>query len=412
MQKLNHININDIQIPMIFEQSKLLPIVSLKIIIKACGSMQNNGLAGLSRIAAKMLNEGSKNLGANEFAKCLEDKAISFGTYSGVETFNIELSSLKENFEFGVKMISKLLKEPNITEDCLKKVKTNTKGQILNKKSDFDYLANNELSKLLYPNSELKNPILGDEKSIEQIELKDVKKFLKNIDLSNAFVVIGGDLSEFEAQKYSACLLASFKKGKKREISSFKPTDKELSKTIIKQSEQAYIYFGSPFDMQINSEDAYKAKVMAFILGSSGFGSRLMEEVRVKRGLAYSAYGRIHIEHSRQEFSGYLQTKNENKDEAIKVVKEVVRDFVENGITNEELTQAKKFILGSEPLRNESLAQRLQTAFKEVYSDFELGSLKQELKLIEKLSLKDLNEFIKSHDEINKLSFAIVTNEG
>jgi predicted Zn-dependent peptidase len=89
----------------------------------------------------------------------------------------------------------------------------------------------------------------------------------------------------------------------------------------------------------------------------------------------------------------------------------VVSNFVKNGATKEELKQAKKFIIGSEPLRNETLSQRLNRTFMEYYKGFPIGHSKKELELIEKLTLEDLNKFIASHDEINKLSFSIVTKK-
>jgi predicted Zn-dependent peptidase len=109
--------------------------------------------------------------------------------------------------------------------------------------------------------------------------------------------------------------------------------------------------------------------------------------------------------------SGHLQTKNENRDEAKKIVKEVIEEFVKNGVTNNELEQAKKFLLGSEPLRLETLSQRMSRSFSEFYKGLEIGYVKQELELIEKLSLEELNEFIASHKEIVELTFSIVTNE-
>ncbi len=410
MQKISYLNTGNIQIPMIFEQNKLLPIISFKIVIKSCGALQNTK-AGLSRIVAQMFHEGTAKLGANKFAKCLEDKAISFSVYSGYESFNFELNSLKENFQYGIKMLSKLFDDPNMTEQSLQKIKTITKGQILSKKSDFDYIAYNLLQKILYENTPLGEPMIGDEESVQSICLQDVKEFVKNINLSNAYVVIGGDLSEFEANKYALSVLSKFDVGTKQEIKSYKTNPDKILKTIIKPSEQAYIYFGSPFYVQPNSNELHKAKLAAFILGASGFGSRLMEEVRVKRGLAYSVYCKINIEFSKQEFTGYLQTKNENKQKAIEVIKELICEFVKKGVSEDELVQAKKFLLGSEPLRNESLSQRLNRAFSEVYRGFELGYSKNELKKIEDLTLCELNKFISSHDEIKKLSFAIVSNE-
>ncbi len=134
-----------------------------------------------------------------------------------------------------------------------------------------------------------------------------------------------------------------------------------------------------------------------------------MEEIRVKRGLAYSAYARINLNKSYSDFSGYLQTKTKSKDEAVKVVKEVIREFSQKGVSKEEFEQAKRFLLGSEPLRVETLNQRLSRMFLEYYRGYEIGYYKKELQKIEKLTLDELNSFIKKHQEINNLSFSIVT---
>jgi predicted Zn-dependent peptidase len=109
-------------------------------------------------------------------------------------------------------------------------------------------------------------------------------------------------------------------------------------------------------------------------------------------------------------FSGYLQTKLESQKEAEATVKEVIADFVKKGVTQEELDQAKKFLLGSEPLRVETLSQRLTRTFQEYYKGQELGSSLKELEKIKTLSLDALNDYIKKHNEINELTFAIVTN--
>ncbi len=261
-------------------------------------------------------------------------------------------------------------------------------------------------------NSSLQYPSIGTKESIEDITLKDAKEFLKTkLNLENAMIIIGGDLQKSEAKKYANDILNILPKGKKRKTLHVKTSCKESVRVINKPSEQAYIYFGSPLNLKFNDKEAYKAQVMAFVLGSSGFGSRLMEEIRVKRGLAYSVYARVSLQRSSGSFLGYLQTKNENKDEALKIVKEVISEFIKNGVTKDELEQAKRFLLGSEPLRNETLNQRLGRDFMDIYSGHGLGYSKEKLKLISKLKLEDLNEFISSHEEINKLSFSIVTHE-
>ena len=101
-------------------------------------------------------------------------------------------------------------------------------------------------------------------------------------------------------------------------------TTQAKEEIIKKETEQSYIYFSSPFHIEADSKENYKAKVASFILGGSGFGSRLMEEIRVKHGLAYSAYGQIKNNKSHSHFSGYLQTKLDNTQKAKEMVINIV----------------------------------------------------------------------------------------
>jgi predicted Zn-dependent peptidase len=110
-------------------------------------------------------------------------------------------------------------------------------------------------------------------------------------------------------------------------------------------------------------------------------------------------------------FSGHLQTKIENEEKAKELVKKTVDEFIKDGATQKELDGAKNFILGSEPLRNETLSQRLSRSFNEFYIGKPLGFHKEELQLIKETTLEELNAFIKSHPEIALLSFAVVSSK-
>ena len=150
-------------------------------------------------------------------------------------------------------------------------------------------------------------------------------------------------------------------------------------------------------------------KVAACVLGGSGFGSRMMEEVRVKRGLAYSAVMRLEAGKTLSYAKGYLQTSLKNEKDAQKLVQQVVDEFVKNGITEQELQEAKQYLLGSEPLRNETLSQRLGNAFSNYYKGLPLDFNAQILKDIQNLTLEQVNHYIQSHKEITKLTFSVVS---
>ncbi|MDR0666655.1 MAG: insulinase family protein [Campylobacteraceae bacterium] len=407
-----NIEVNGVNVPVIFEEDKSLPIVSMQLVFLSAGSIEDNGIDGLARFSAAVLNEGTAKIKAALFAKELENRAIDFSVSAGRETMVFELSSLKEEFAFGANMTKLVLAKPNFSKDAYKKVNMQTLGEILSKESDFDYIASLRLKELMYAKTPLGSASLGTKESLKKINIASVEKFVKNhLDLSNLIVVIGGDISADEVKTLLKDTLSPLSKGVKRELGFYNAADTKAYDVQIKKSEQAYIYFGAPFYMKLGDKDAHKAKVASFILGESGFGSRLMEEIRVKKGLAYSAYSRLSFDKTSSSFTGHLQTKTQTLDEAQGLVKKIIKEFTDKGATKEELAQAKRFLLGSEPLRVETLSQRLSRSFFEYYSGLGLGFSKEQLKKIEELSIEELNEFIKNHHEINELIFSIVTND-
>ena len=406
---IKHIDIKGVQIPVIFEEQKALPILNLQLVFQNSGYIQDKNKSGLVSLSSKLLNEGTKELGATKFAEKLEENAISLTTSNGFETFVIELSNLKEQSSKGIELLTALLKSPNYSQNTLDKLKTIQTGSLKRKENDFDYVSNNQLKSILFKDTALENPASGTIESISKIELKDIKNFVnQTVCLENLIIVAGGDYELAEFEKLIKPFLETLNVGKKVNFEKIDLISKKEEKVLIKDTQQAYIYFGSSFNIDSKDEENYKAKVASFILGGSGFGSRLMEEIRVKRGLAYSAYGSISINKSHSYFNGYLQTKNESADEAKKLVAELIEDFVKNGVTNEELSAAKNFLTGSEPLRSETLSQRLSRAFTLYYRGLAPDYSQKELEKIQNLELDDLNKYIKSHNEINNLTFSIV----
>ncbi len=408
---VNYIEVKGVKIPLIFEQEKRLPIVSMQLVFKGTGTITDTPKsAGLAKLSSKMMNEGTLSLGSNSFATALDSKAIQLSSSVGTETFVIEYGSLKDQFEEGSKLFSSLLKEPNITKKALDKVKTDLIGTLSAKENDFDYVADNNLKSLLFEGTPLALPDLGTVESVKKIKLKEVEEFLtQHLVLSNLIIVMGGDLSLDEAKKKAVELALNLEIGKSASIKNYEASALKKEKIIKRETQQAYLYFGSPYHLHVNDKENYKARVATYILGTGGFGSRLMEEVRVKKGLAYSAYARVSIGKSSSYMSGYLQTKLESLDDAKGTVKTVFEQFVHKGVTQDELDQTKKFLLGSEPLRVETLSQRLSRTFMEFYKGEELGSSQKELELIKNLKLSDLNTYIKKHKEILSLSYAVVT---
>ena len=406
---IDNIEVKNTTITTIEEQDHRLPLLNIQLIFQVSGSIQDGKKPGLAKLCAKMLGEGTKKLGSSKFAEKLATDAIHLSAHAGVETFVVELSALKEKQNEALKRLHELLSDPNLTQETLQKVKTKILGKLQAKEDDFDYIADKNLKKILFENTPLANPRDGTPKSIASISLEDVKNFLTtHLVLSRAIVAIGGDFDKTLKYKI-ADTIKVLPKGKSATLPFYEASNKQKETIEKKETKQAYIYFGAPFFMRVSNEELYKAKVAAFILGSGGFGSRLMEIIRVKHGLAYSAYSRINVNKSHSYFSGYMQTKLDSQKQALQLTKKTIHDFVTKGATKEELEQTKKFLLGSEPLRNETMNQRLNRAFMEYYRGYQPGHYKKELQNIASLSLEDLNKFIQKHKEIEQISVSIVT---
>ncbi|MDD7741325.1 MAG: pitrilysin family protein [Campylobacteraceae bacterium] len=385
------------KVPLVYELDESLGLVSLRLVFKNAGKIACK-IPGTAYLLARMLEEGAK--GDADFCKKLEIKGIELSAQTGTESFSISLLCLKEHFAYALNMLNELLSAPKFEPECFELVKTKTLGYISASKSNLDHQAKLMLNKLIFENHPFSFSKHGDEESLAKIELSDVVSFFKeNLILENLFIVLGGNAKAQELK------LDFTNRGEQKHFDNAY-IQSDLHKELKMPSEQAYIYFAAPFCVAGNKH--YKAKVATFILGSSGFGSRLMEEIRVKRGLAYSAYAKNTFSLYKSGVFGYLQTKNENKYEAIELVKKIFFDFTSQGIKKAELESAKNFLLGSEALAKETLFKRLDIAQHEHYMGYKLGHTDRDLESIKALSLKELNAFIATHTEICSLSFAVI----
>lgn len=409
--EIEKVNTNGVDIPMIFEKSAYVPLISMQIVFRDSGAMYDSK-AGLADMASKLLQEGTKKDGSVGFATKLDNSAIHLSASANNETFSIQLSALKSEFHKGIKLLKELLQDPNYTQGTMDHIKRQKIGWLRQQKSDFDYIASLGLKETLFNGTPLGRPKAGTIESVESMDLKDIQTYIAtHLGRDNAIVVIGGDIDLKTSQMMAAEIVGELPKVSLKESAQINPSDKQETRVTKEKTEQAYIYFGAPYDLKYNDPNQYISKVANYILGGSGFGSRLMEEIRVKRGLAYSVYSRFITQRTTSYLSGYLQTKLENEQEAKKLVKKIIEEFIQKGVTQKELDAAKKFLIGSEPLRSETLSQRLNRAYSEYYYNRPQGYDKRQLELIGKLTIDELNNFIKSHAEIVKLSFSIVTRE-
>ena len=172
---IEYIETNGLKIPVIYEDDRRLPLATMQFVFTDSGSVTDTDKPGLAKMSARVMNEGTAKLGSSAFAELLESKAIHISSSTGNETFVLEVGSLKENFDDALGYLDDLLKDPNLTEEALQKVKTTTIGGLSRKENDFDYMASNELKSVLFEGTPLATPSSGTIESVKSIELTDIE---------------------------------------------------------------------------------------------------------------------------------------------------------------------------------------------------------------------------------------------
>ncbi len=379
---------------LIYEKDQLGRTV-FEIIFKNTGSIYAKD--GAAYMLFHILNTKGTKSKKEKFYSLLEERAVHISANTNREFSTISSVFLNEKSSYAQNMLTELLKEPNLTQEAFEKAKKEISAKKENLKNNYDYIASKNLFKAIFIDTPLEKPVIGE--NTEDITPEDLKEHFSYCSKNAAVFVNGG--KKIGIDTFINILP---QKEIKKDL-FFQPKTSHIEEK--RDVEQSFIYFASPFD--IKNSELYLAKIATFILGAGGFGSRMMEEIRVKRGYAYSAYATNEFKKSYNILKGHLQTKLENTTDAVNLVKEMINEFTQKGITLEELQSAQKFLTGSEPLRNETLNQKLMRKFNEYYFDLGEGYYKKELELIKNTSLDEVNDFIKRHSEINNLSFSIVT---
>ena len=378
---------------LIYEKDNLGRTI-FEIVFKNTGSIFAK--EGVAYALSHILNTKGTLKEKEKFYSLLEERAITFNVSTNKEFITISTAFLNEKTSFAINKLIELLQNPNFSQEAFEKSIKEIEAKRENLKNNYDYIANKNLFKAIFKDTPLAVPVIGEK---SDFTLDDIKNHFTTLSKEAAVFINGGkkiDINEF---------LEILPSKKVKQDMFFTPKTANIEEK--RDVEQSYIYFASPFN--VKKEELYLAKIATFILGAGGFGSRIMEEIRVKRGYAYSAYATNEFKKSYSILKGYLQTKLQNTEDAVNLVKNLIFDFSQKGITQEELENAKKFLIGSEPLRNETLSQRLLRKFNEYYFNLGEGYYQKELELIKNTTLEQINEFIKNHQEINNLSFSIVT---
>lgn len=337
-----------------------LPMVDIQAIFDA-GSVRDKDRPGLANLANTLLAHGAQLndslLSVDDITERFESVGANFGSDTSRDMAQLSLRSLTDEkwLNKATDTLKAIINAPTFDSDEFKRVKKQLMIGFEGRKESPETIANDLFYKTLYQDHPYALPEIGTEENVQKISRDELIRFYKKYYVAkNALVTIVGDVDIKQAHALAEKIIGQLPQGRKAgEIAKVKDLDKAVSVHHEYPSTQTHIMVGQP-GVSRKDKDYFVLYVGNHILGGSGFGSRIMQEIREKRGLAYSSYSYFYPSYRRGPFIIGLQTRNEKSAEALKVLKETLAKFIEEGPTAKELIQAKKNITGGFALRIDS----------------------------------------------------------
>jgi zinc protease len=329
-----------------------LPFVTLQLLIHTGSNRDPSGEEGLSYLTAKGLLLGTSKRNATTIHEELDFMGASLSSSSGRDYATLNLKVLKKDLDKGWDLFMEALTQPTFPEEEIRREVEKTLAAIQSAEDQPDEVAEKEFQKTLFLNSRYGHPIEGTKESLPRITRESVLQFFKTYyHPSNSILTIVGDVTSDEVKKKLLPTLALWPMVEIPER-TFQSTFATGPKTIKidRNITQANIILGHQ-GVHRENPDYYALTVMNYILGGGGFSSRLVEEIRVKRGLAYSVGSFFDVGKYPGSFQIVLQTKNGSAREAITLSLQEAERIQKNLVSEKELAGAKKYLIGSFPMR-------------------------------------------------------------
>jgi zinc protease len=340
------------QMVLLVAEEHSLPFVTLQLLVNAGSGKDPAGKEGLARLTAKGLLLGTAKRGAKAIDEELDFMGASLDSSAGRDYITLSLRVLKKDLEKGVALFQEVLTQPVFPQEEIKKEVQKTLAAIQAEEDQPEEVAEKAFEENLYLRGPYKYPAEGTKDSLPRIIQEDLVQFYqRNYHPGNAILAVVGDITPAEVKAGLLPLLDRWPRGK-APVTALENVFAREEKTvkIDRSLTQANIVLGQ-VGVSRDNPDYYALTVMNYILGGGGFSSRLMEEIRNKRGLAYSVYSFLDPGKYPGSFQIVLQTKNTSAREAISLAREQIERIRKEPVSEKELEGAKKYLVGSFPMR-------------------------------------------------------------
>ncbi|SOD17538.1 M16 family metallopeptidase [Nitrosomonas ureae] len=339
-----------------FVENHDLPILDVSVEFAAGSSMDISTQSGCASLVQQLLSLGSGGFSEDQIATALADVGAQTRSHFDRDRAGIVLRTLSSERERkqALDVFARIIQFPEFPQAILSREKARTISSIKESSTKPDYIAERELMKMLYGNHPYGFNEQGEIETLSKLQREDLLAFYRaHYVAEGAVIAIIGDVTRLEAAAIAEKLTEGLPSaGQSRDVQPVTIPVAE-TKRLPHPAAQSHIQLAYP-GLRRNDPDYFPLLVGNHILGGGGFVSRLMEEVRQQRGLAYSVYSFFAPYKEQGPFQIGLQTKKEQSEEALALTQKVLKDFVLNGPTEKELVAAKQNIIGGFPLRIDS----------------------------------------------------------
>lgn len=371
-----------------------LPMVDIQVAFDA-GSARDGSQFGLSALTSALLDTGAGQWNADEIAQRFESVGAQFGAGISSDMASVSLRTLTDKplFDKALETVQVILAKPSFNEADFQREKSRTLAGLKQQEESPADLAGIAFYKALYGDHPYGHPSSGLIPTVSVLTVSDLRSFYQKYYVAaNAMVVIVGDLTRQQAEQTAEKLVGGLPVGQKPEpLPEVLMPVKAGMQHIEFPSSQTHVLVGMPGSYR-KDPDYFTLYVGNHILGGGALVSKLFDEVREKRGLAYSASSSFAPMFRSGPFAISLQTRNDQTGQALDVVNKTLADFIAKGPTEAELVAAKKNITGGFAMRfdtNKKLASYVSMiGFYEMPLDY-LDTFEQNVDKVTAASVKD-----------------------
>jgi len=340
-----------------FVENHDLPIVDLSVNFAAGSARDTAEKSGLAGITRYMMTLGAAGMSDEVIANKLADiGAVLGGEFDG-DRAALKLRTLSSEREQkqALDVFGKILQKPDFPASVLAREKARIISGLEESATQPEGMVNKAFMTALYGSHPYSLDESGEIATVAKLSVADLQAFYQQYYRANgAVIAMMGDLSRAQAEAIAESMASGLPKGPANPaIAQVTYPNAPVMQRIAHPASQSHILLGYP-GIKRGDPDLFPLYLGNYVLGGGGFVSRLTEEVREKRGLVYSVYSYFMPMAEVGTFQIGLQTKKEQADEALKIVRATLADFLAKGVTDAELKAAKANVIGGFPMRIDS----------------------------------------------------------